>query len=131
MLRDESVMSRKVLSTKIKLDRYPQLDIKLLRTFQAEGLTGYTFSFVNHTKDTLRVNPTVLSVGAPSRVILTQMDHETLSSCDIDNSPNPRGSGCMSSVRLVVRGSSATMLGLTTDSRSQLPFMIAVKEEGK
>jgi len=129
MLRDEPTMGRKVMSADILFDVYPQLDIKLLRTFQADGLTGYVFSFVNSTKKTIRVNPTVLSVGMPSRLILSQMDHETLKSCADDSSSDPRGTGCMSVVRIVVRGGVAgAMPRLNVDPRAQLPFMITQKE---
>jgi hypothetical protein len=104
MLRDENVSNRRVLNEKASLAEYPDLDFKLVRDFRSDGLTGLVFIVTNKGKSTLKVNPTVLQFGRPNRGMMIQMDHEVLEPCSVDNSSHPRGRGCVSAMRLVLRG---------------------------
>jgi hypothetical protein len=127
LLKDEQGAGRQVVNTEIKLDRYPDLRIILLRQFQSDGLTGYVFSVTNMGGQTLQINPTVLAIGQPNRAILTQLDHEILKPCKLDNSADPRGTGCMTALRMVVRGQNQglpTLAGI----RSAMPFVAIAKD---
>ncbi len=128
LLRDDLGMGRQIVKTEIKIDRYPQLEIFLVRTFQTDGLSGYVFTVTNTSKAKLQLNPTVIAISSPNRAILTQMDHETLRPCSEDNSPNPRGTGCMTALRMVVKGTGA-LPALSQDARAALPFMVSIKEK--
>lgn len=127
LLRDESGAGRQVVNTEIKLDKYSELRIILLRQFQADGLTGYVFTLTNMGSQTLQINPTVLAIGQPNRAMLTQLDHEILKPCKLDNSADPRGTGCITALRMVVRGQSQglpTLAGI----RSAMPFVAIAKD---
>lgn len=127
MLHDFSEMDRKAMSKKVELKQYPELAVNLVRTYQSDGLSGYVFTFVNRSSKTLTVNPTVLAIGTPNRAILTQMDHNVLKSCKEDNSLNPRGTGCMSAVRIVARGEGTP--SIATNARIKMPFIVSEKEK--
>lgn len=127
LLRDDLGMGRQMVKSEIRIERYPKLKIYLVRTFQTDGLSGYVFTITNSGKDTIQLNPTVLAVGQPNRAILTQLDHETLKPCFEDNSSDPKGSGCMTALRMVVRGIGA-LPTLSQDARAAMPFMVSVKE---
>lgn len=127
LLRDDLGMGRQIVKNEIKIDRYPQLQIFLVRTYQTDGLSGYVFTVTNTSKEKLQLNPTVVAIGSPNRAVLTQMDHEILKPCSEDNSPNPRGMGCMTALRMVVKGTGA-LPSLSQDARAALPFMVSIKE---
>ncbi|HYX31594.1 MAG TPA: hypothetical protein VE954_00680 [Oligoflexus sp.] len=124
MLRDEDTGSRKIVDMSLKLDRYPDLKIKLVRTYQLHGLTGYVFTLTNATGKTMVVNPTVLTIGVPNRAILTQLDHETLEPCSRNNSSDPRGTGCLTALRMVVNGSGSSSVKLGSNERLGMPYTL-------
>lgn len=132
MLRNEPSYGRKVVEETVELPGYPDLEVKLLRTYASgDGLVGGVYSFTNRSRKTVVVNPTVLAVGTPNRAVLTQMDHEELKSCGEDNSPDPRGTGCMSVVRIVSRaaGREAVTPGTMAADRpgTAMPFVLVPK----
>lgn len=103
MLRDEAGYGRKQIDRQVELPGYPNLEVVLVRSYEADGLFGAVYTFTNKADTTVVVNPTVLAVGKPNRAVLTQMDHEELRPCDQDKNPDPRGTGCTSLVRVVAR----------------------------
>jgi len=128
MMRDEPVYQRKVVDRRIELPAYPELEVKLLRTYETpEGLVGGIYTFTNQSKKTVVVNQAVLAVGTPNRAVLTQMDHAELRSCREDSSRDPRGTGCMSVVRIVSRSERAESLP-GNDRGVAMPFVLAPKE---
>jgi hypothetical protein len=122
MLRDEDSASRKNMDVDVKLDKYPELKIKLARTYQLQGYTGYVFTITNTSSKTLRVNSTVLTVGSPNKAVLTQIDHETLEPCSQNNSSDPRGTGCLTALRMVVNGTTTSAPKLGSNERMGMPF---------
>lgn len=104
MLRDENKANRRVLKEKVTFPEYPQLSFQLVRDFRADGLTGFVFTVENKSNETLRVNATVLQFGRPNRAVMLQMDHDRLEPCHKNNSADPRGTGCVAAIRLVLRG---------------------------
>jgi hypothetical protein len=132
MLRNEPSYGRKVVEETVELPGYPDLEVKLLRTYASgDGLVGGVYSFTNRSRKTVVVNPTVLAVGTPNRAVLTQMDHEELKSCGEDNRPDPRGTGCMSVVRIVSRaaGREPVTPGTMAADRpgAAMPFVLVPK----
>jgi hypothetical protein len=129
MMRDEPVYQRKVVDRKLELPAYPELEVKLLRTYETpDGLVGGVYTFTNRSKATVVVNQAVLAVGTPNRAILTQMDHNELRSCREDSSADPRGTGCMSVVRIVSRSERAEVLP-GSDRGAAMPFVLTPKEK--
>lgn len=104
MLRDDNASNRRVLNEKLTIPEYPQLSFRLVRDFRADGLTGFVFLVENTTKEAIRVNHTILQFGRPNRAVMIQMDHEIMEPCSANNSADPRGTGCVSAMRLVLRG---------------------------
>jgi hypothetical protein len=129
MMRDEPVSQRKIVDRKVELPAYPELEVKLLRTYETpEGLVGGVYTFTNRSKKTVVVNQAVLAVGTPNRAILTQMDHTELRSCKEDASPDPRGTGCMSVVRIVSRADRPDGLPAGAPGAA-MPFVLTPKEK--
>lgn len=130
MLRNESAHNRKLVHVKVELPAYPELEVTLLRTYESgDGLVGGVYSFVNRSRRTVVVNPTVLAIGTPNRAVLTQMDHEELRSCNEDDSPDPRGTGCMSVVRIVSRSDRelVTPGAVAGERAGTMPYVLANK----
>lgn len=120
LLHDDLAMGRQIVKKEIKLDKYPQLEIFLLRTYQTDGLSGYAFTVTNTSKEKVQLNPTAIAVGTPNHAILTQIDREILNPCSED--------GCMTALRMVVRGTGNLPM-LTQNARAALPFMFSIKEK--
>lgn len=122
MLKDDGGTDRKIVNAKVTIDKYPDLRVKLVRIFSQDSLTGYVFTVTNTSSKTITLNPTVLTIGAPNRIEMIQTDHEELQSCKENNDPNPRGTGCMTALRIVTRDAkdldSVTNLG----TNSKAPF---------
>lgn len=103
MLKDDGGTDRKILDAKVIIDKYPDLLVKLVRIFKQESLTGYVLTVTNTSENTVTLNPTVLTIGSPNKIIMIQSDHEKLESCKTNSDPNPRGSGCMTAMRIVLK----------------------------
>ena len=127
MLRDDRAVGRKVLQQPVALAGHPDLEVVLVRTFESEGLVGAVYTVRNTSSETVQLNQTVLALGKPNRAVLTQMDHGELRSCKEDNSPDPRGSGCMTALRVVARsGVSGGVGSLRVEhSSAAMPFVLA------
>lgn len=129
MLRDEKALGRKVVRQRIAIAGYPDLEVYLVRSYEAEGLTGTVYTFTNTSSATMVVNQAVLAIGAPNRAVLTQMDHSELRPCSQDNSADPRGTGCMSAVRIVARTGRVAGVGtLSVATTSRMPFVLVQKD---
>jgi hypothetical protein len=129
MLRNENAFNRKLWTQKVDLPKYPDLEVRLLRTYESDGLIGSVYAFTNQANKTVVINPTVLAIGAPNRAVLTQMDHEELKACNEDDSPDPRGKGCMSVVRIVARTQRdlVTPGAVAGERPGAMPFVFATK----
>lgn len=103
MLKDDAGTDRKILDAKVIIDRYPDLLVKLVRIFKQESLTGYVLTVTNTSENTITLNPTVLTIGSPNKITMIQTDHEKLEPCKINSDLNPRGTGCMAAIRIVLR----------------------------
>jgi hypothetical protein len=131
MLRDERQLGRKVQSKVLELKDYPELEVTLMRTFEAgDGLLGVVYAMRNRTSSTLLLNQTVLTIGRPNRVVMVQIDHNQLRSCREDSSAEPRGTGCTTLVRVVARADDGLPTLPTLDRRNAVPFVqVAAKEK--
>lgn len=99
MFRDEPYR-REVLDEEQIYEPYPSLAWHLRRRFRGDGLTGYVFVIENRTrKDTLRIDPSVLSVDQPNRAALVSVDDDVLVPCGKKGEGGP----CQTVLRLVVR----------------------------
>jgi hypothetical protein len=134
MLHGEASYGRKLVNQKVELPGYPELEVTLQWAYEApEGLVGGVYTLTNKAKKTVIVNPTVLAVGTPNRAVLTQMDHEELKACKDDDSPDPRGTGCTSLVRIVSRSAQTIVEPgtLAPERSSSMPFVLTPKEGAK
>ena len=132
MLRDDGGSDRKIVDAKVSIDKYPDLLVKLVRVFQQDSLTGYTFTVTNTSSNTINLNPTVLTIGEPNKIEMIQTDHEELKSCKENNNPDPRGTGCMTALRIVtrdVKDFDPSSTGLGTSSNA--PFTVVQSDSGK
>lgn len=123
MLKDDGGTDRKIVDAKVKIEKYPDLSVKLVRIFQQDSLTGYVFTFTNSGSESITLNPTVLTMGEPNRIVMIQTDHEELNSCGKNNDPNPRGTGCMTAIRIVTRDSKNLGQPLDLGIPAKLPFV--------
>lgn len=133
MLRDDPER-REVLDETVVYEQYPELSWQLRRRFRYDGLTGYVFVLENLTTKPLRLDPSVLSVDRPTRLALVQVDHDGLLACDKNGDvTDPRGGGCRTLLRMVVRETSAMGMGGSSGAGpvvgSQLPFVVRETKE--
>lgn len=122
MLRDVEMPEFKRISinSSLKIDGYDDLDLKLVRKWEGLNLSGYVFTLVNTSDQTVEINPAALNFGMPNKAIALQMDHAKLQPCHENNSPNPRDTGCMTAIRLVVRSKNWQRPG----SKTALPWSL-------
>jgi hypothetical protein len=124
MLRDEHAFGWQALRKRIDLPEYPQLEFNLVRTYETDNLVGAIYTVTNRSAATVYLNQTVLALGRPNQAVLVQMDHSELRSCAEDNSAEPRGTGCLTAVRIVARsGSSPRALHVSPDAAAAMPFV--------
>lgn len=106
MLLDEEGggFSRKVMVKELDIEGYgDKLDMAIVRRFEGQGLTGYTFKLENITDEKLVINPQSLNLGTPNRAVLLHIDHEVLQPCSKNNSIDPKSDSCVTALRLVLR----------------------------
>ncbi len=132
MLKDDNTSDRKIVDARVRIDKYPNLLVKLVRIFKQDSLTGYTFTLTNTSSSTINLNPTVLTIGEPNKIKMIQTDHEELQSCKENNNPDPRGTGCMTAVRIVIHDANdfdPSSAGIGTNSN--VPFTVVQSDSGK
>ena len=129
MLRDEHALGWKVALQPVPLSGYPDLEVTLVRTYETDGLTGAVYLARNRSSATVELNQTVLALGKPNRAVLTQMDHSELRSCKEDDSLDPRGTGCVTVIRIVSRSGTAAST-LRVERGVGMPFLLSAKEKG-
>ena len=123
MLKDDGGTDRRIVNAQVKIDKYPDLLVKLVRIFKQDSLTGYVFTVTNQSSKTITLNPTVLTIGEPNRIEMIQADHEELQSCKENNDPNPRGTGCMTAVRIVTKDFKDSESSMTIGTNTKSPFI--------
>lgn len=126
MLKDDSKYGRKIVSEKIEIRNYPELDFKLLRIYDASKVQGYVIKVKNKSNKVLQLNPTVLKIGNHNSIVMIQNDHDTIDSCAKNSDPNPTGTGCFTILRLVVRNQSSVN-AITLNDESKMPFLAEQK----
>jgi hypothetical protein len=114
----ESGAGRQVQDRVVELSGAPKLKARLVRSYSASGLTGYSFVLANHSTESVQLNPGSLWVGKPNRAVLAQADSYTLASCK-----NAGPETCATVLRLVVRGRTEAAPLLIPNESSASPFM--------
>jgi phosphotransferase system IIB component len=130
MLKDDVKYGQKKVAGNLDIKEYPELDFKLVRTYDSNKIQGYVIKIKNKTNSVLQINPTVLKIGDPNTIILIQNDHETLDSCEKNPDPNPTGTGCFTILRIVVKNQSA-INSMTLNDNTKLPFLVQQKPKNE
>lgn len=128
MIKDENKFGVKKTLQQLNIKEYPDLDFKILRTYSSNGLEGYLIKIQNKSDHVIQINPTVLKIGNPNRIVMIQNDHDILDSCERNSDPNPIGTGCFSILRIVVRSKSSNIMGLSIINDSKMPFLVEKNE---
>ncbi len=128
MIKDDNRFGVKKTLQELKIKEYPELDFKILRTYSSNGLEGYLIKVQNKSERVIQINPTVLKIGNPNRIMMIQNDHDILDSCERNSDPNPTGTGCFSILRIIVRSKSNNLIGLSVLNDSKIPFLVEKNE---
>ena len=126
MLRDDdgNGFSRQRYEKELILEGYKDLKLKMVRRYKGNLLLGYVFKLINTSDNEVTIYPQALNFGTPNTAVALQYDHAKLKPCHINNSPNPKGSGCMTVIRLVVRGDNWQ----SPASQSAMPWQLGRKK---
>jgi len=123
MLRDEqgNGFQCQRFKKELKIEGYDGLNLQLVRRYKGNQLLGYVFKLVNTSDDEITIHPQALNFGSPNKAVALQYDHAKLQPCHINNSANPKGTGCLTAIRLVVRGDNWE----SPASKSSMPWQLA------
>lgn len=109
MLKDESGdFAREVRNVGID-SAIPRTQVRLLRVYRGEGITGFVLKLENQGKTDLLIEPSMLSFGSGSApLLLSHISKNKISPCPIMNTD----SACTATVRVVLRGISESLHAL-------------------
>lgn len=130
MLKDDEKFGRKKENVDIDFKEYPEISFKVVRAYEANKLQGYVFKIRNNLKNEISINPTILKIGNPNRIVMIQNDHDVLDSCDKNADASPTGTGCYSILRIVMR-SDTSVNDLATLKNSKMPFVVNLNKDEK
>lgn len=130
MLKDDVKYGQKKVLENLEIKEYPELEFKLVRTYDSNKMQGYVIKIKNKTNKIIQINPTVLKIGNPNSIVMIQNDHDTMDSCEKNSDPNPTGTGCFSILRLVVKNQS-NINAMTLSDETKMPFLVQQKSKNE
>lgn len=109
MLKDETGSFARELRNVSLESAIPRTHARLLRVYRGDGITGFILNLENHGKSDLVIEPSMLSFGNGSALLLlSHISKSKISPCPIMNSD----ATCSATVRVVVRGSAESLPAL-------------------
>jgi len=118
MLKDDGGTDRKIVNTASKIEKFPDLDVKLVRIFKQDSLIGYVFTVKNTSSKKIELNLASLTIGVPNHIEMLQTDQEELNA------------GSVTALRIVTKDASDFDPGSSGLGTEKAPFNV-VKNGGE
>ena len=140
MIRDGGGdFARQVKDTSVSISGFDGVDVKLVRIFAGNGLTGYTFELRNKSSNVLTVDVSQMTLlasressnsSATEKAILLHAEKEKIEACGLTSSPE-----CKTRVFVVSRGEGLGGFGLhqkpLQEGISKAPFVKATSPDNE